>query len=63
MLGQEKLVPVPKPRAAIQLFESQMPLTQDGVTVERYTTGRGTVFEKHIGPNGVTHWFLVTKVG
>jgi hypothetical protein len=34
----------------------------DGVTVERYTTARDTVFEKHTDANGVTHWFLVQKV-
>lgn len=58
-MSQQKLEPVPKPRALVHLFESQPPLTENGVLVERYTTARNVVFEKHVLPSGVEHWFRV----
>jgi hypothetical protein len=61
-MPSEKLIPCCTPSAPVRLFETQPPLVPDGVTVERYTTARDTVFEKHTDANGVTHWFLVQKV-
>ena len=60
-MANERLHPVPKPAALVHLFETQMPLTPDGITVERYTTANHYIFERHIAPSGVEHWFLVTE--
>jgi hypothetical protein len=60
-MPSERLEPVPKPRAVVHLFESQPPLTENGVLVERYTTARHVIFEKHTLPSGVAHWFRVVK--
>ena len=57
----ERLIPCPEPSAAVRLFDTQLPLIHGAPTVERYTTGRGTLFEKHIAPSGVTHWFRVVR--
>jgi hypothetical protein len=60
-MSSERLTPVAAPGARIVLFETQPPLTPDGVTIERYTTSQHTIFEKHINADGVEHWFLLTK--
>lgn len=60
-MSPQRLEPAPKPRALVHIFETQPPLTEDGVTVERYTTARGVIFEKRILPSGVAHWFRVVK--
>lgn len=54
-----KLTPCAKPSAEIRLFETQEPLLNPGVTIERYTTSRGYIYEKHINADGVEHWFRV----
>jgi hypothetical protein len=62
-MASEQLQVCAPPQADLRLFETQKPLLPDGVTVERYTTARGFVFEKHIAPSGVVHWFRVVKNG
>jgi len=48
-----------RPRARLILIETQPPLLPDGVTIKRWATVRGVVFEEHIAPNGVIHWFKI----
>lgn len=52
-----------RPSARLILIETQLPLLPDGVTVKRWATVRGVVFEEHIAANGVVHWFKVEKGG
>lgn len=61
MSQRDRLIPVPRPRAAVQLFETQLPLTENGIVIERYTTARGTVFERHVLALGVEHWYRAVK--
>lgn len=59
--GERKHVTA-QPRAKLVLIDTQPPLTPDGVTVERYATVKvGALYEKHIAPNGVVHWFRVGR--
>lgn len=57
----ERLILCFKPRAAIVLFESQHALTKDAPLIERYSTARGIVFEKHTEPSGRVLWYRVKQ--
>jgi hypothetical protein len=46
-----------KPSAQLHLFESEPPLMPNGISVNRYTTRRGVVFEEHITHDGKVTWF------
>lgn len=41
------------------LFETQRPLLPEGVTVERYSSARGVIFEKHVTASGRATWYKV----
>jgi len=55
----ERLTLHDKPTARLGLIETQPPLTEDGITVERYKTGHGVIFEKHTTAAGVVTWYKV----
>jgi hypothetical protein len=62
-MAEEKLIVHAAPRARIHLFETQPPLLEGGVTIERFTTRHKVVFEKHTDGRGVVTWYKVCKVG
>lgn len=39
------------------LFETQLPLTPNDVRIERYSSARGVIFERHIEPSGRIRWY------
>lgn len=57
---QEHLVPVARPDAVLIRVESQLPLLEDGVHIDRYTTRHKVVFEKHTDSKGCATWYHVT---
>jgi hypothetical protein len=59
--GSERLMVCAQPNAMLHLIETQPPLFNDGVQVERYTTRHKIVFEKHTAQNGCITWYRVCK--
>jgi hypothetical protein len=49
-----------QPKAKLHLLETQPPLIEGGVIVERYTTRHGVVFERHSIPGGPVQWYKET---
>ncbi len=58
----EKLVLHSPPEARVVLFETQPRLTPEAPTIERYTTARSVVFERHMFQDGRVLWYRVQKL-
>jgi hypothetical protein len=59
--NQEWLTVCAEPHTVLKIIETQPPLFNDGVVVERYANHRGMIFERHLQPNGVATWYRVQR--
>jgi hypothetical protein len=57
----ERLTICAMPRAQLAHIETQLALVPDAMQIERYVNTVGTVYEKHVRPNGVAVWYRVVK--
>lgn len=60
-MSAERLIPCCRPSANVALHTASAHYDGQRNRIERYTTARGTLFEKHITPAGVAAWFQVVK--
>jgi hypothetical protein len=58
---KEWLTVCAKPNSVLSLIEKQPPLFNEGVTVERYASHRGMIYERHVASNGVATWYRVQR--